>query len=662
MSSLFRSLSRHGGAFKHAAAVSSVLFFALLCSSEAFPSVMNKLKGGQYKDWLEGPPSILATSEERQAFKGLRIEDERETFAQEFWNKRDPDPGTQENEFKKLFDERLAYAVRFLRKGYWEPAWKTDLGRAYILLGEPSSIADFGPRQGLVFCEVWSYESLDLACLPEPVDLIFYRRGRGEPFRLFDPCVDRLSVLIPGKKQKTDDEALEALRKAGTILAGAAETTDCRGIESAWTVAAFIKGPDDPPCSTAPDRLAFWAVKKREGSPPARRRPAPSTTPSPAKKTKAEPEKPRAKTKAKAKAKAKKEPAPTPGVQGLEAESGLKGTLYETHGSAVKTIQFMLQTPRGFPELGGSGNHMSATLITTITPLGTQTVEKEQKEEKTTVALDRNAASVVKERSFGLLGTVRVPPDTTGLEITLTQRETGRKFTYRGQIARKGILHSDILLGYVDPGAREHGEVSRPFKFLGPGVFPNLNRVYGKKDPLFLHLMVKLPSGAPPTEPVFSIWQDGREQKRVFCSASRFAREGSGRFSLTRPMHLEGLEPGIYTLKAELPESMTSSAELPFRILDQDYAERPWIVFKEESKEDVNINQALSTIRQGELDTGISQLQKLIEKSPGNYKARLVLGEALFLKGLYEKIPETKRRNLQDLQWSLLVRNNRYCS
>jgi len=50
----------------------------------------------------------------------------------------------------------------------------------------------------------------------------------------------------------------------------------------------------------------------------------------------------------------------------------------------------------------------------------------------------------------------------------------------------------------------------------------------------------------------------------------------------------------------------------------------------------------------GELDGGIHQLVKLIESDPSNVKARLVLGEALFLKGQYDKIHDVVRPALGD--------------
>ena len=63
-----------------------------------------------YKDWLDKDVTYIITDEERKAFKKLATDDERERFIEEFWRRRDPDPDTEENEFKEEYYERIAYA------------------------------------------------------------------------------------------------------------------------------------------------------------------------------------------------------------------------------------------------------------------------------------------------------------------------------------------------------------------------------------------------------------------------------------------------------------------------------------------------------------------------------------------------------------------------
>lgn len=88
-----------------------------------------------YKDWLDKDVTYIITDEEKKAFKKLATDDERERFIEEFWRRRDPDPDTDENEFKEEYYERIAYANENFASGI--PGWKTDRGRMWIMYGKP---------------------------------------------------------------------------------------------------------------------------------------------------------------------------------------------------------------------------------------------------------------------------------------------------------------------------------------------------------------------------------------------------------------------------------------------------------------------------------------------------------------------------------------------
>lgn len=88
-----------------------------------------------YKDWLDKDVTFIITDEERKAFKKLATDDERERFIEEFWRRRDPDPDTDENEFKEEYYERIAYANEHFASGI--PGWKSDRGRIWIMYGKP---------------------------------------------------------------------------------------------------------------------------------------------------------------------------------------------------------------------------------------------------------------------------------------------------------------------------------------------------------------------------------------------------------------------------------------------------------------------------------------------------------------------------------------------
>jgi len=88
-----------------------------------------------WKNWLNQDVSYIITDEERQAFKRLQTDEERQQFVEQFWLRRDPTPDTEENEFKEEHYRRIAYANERYASGI--PGWKTDRGRIYITFGPP---------------------------------------------------------------------------------------------------------------------------------------------------------------------------------------------------------------------------------------------------------------------------------------------------------------------------------------------------------------------------------------------------------------------------------------------------------------------------------------------------------------------------------------------
>ena len=98
-----------------------------------------------YRKWLNEDVAYIISDEERTAFKRLQTDDERESFIENFWMRRDPTPDTVENEFKEEHYRRIAYANENFASGI--PGWKTDRGRIYITYG-PSDEKETHPSGG----------------------------------------------------------------------------------------------------------------------------------------------------------------------------------------------------------------------------------------------------------------------------------------------------------------------------------------------------------------------------------------------------------------------------------------------------------------------------------------------------------------------------------
>lgn len=93
---------------------------------------------GPYRKWLNEDVAYIITDEERQAFKRLATDDEKQSFIEQFWLRRDPTPDSAENEFKEEHYRRIAYANERYASGI--PGWKSDRGRIYITFGPPAEI------------------------------------------------------------------------------------------------------------------------------------------------------------------------------------------------------------------------------------------------------------------------------------------------------------------------------------------------------------------------------------------------------------------------------------------------------------------------------------------------------------------------------------------
>src|ERR1035438_4276210 len=91
-----------------------------------------------YKKWLNEDVVWIISDEERAAFKQLSNDEERDNFIEAFWQRRDPTPDTEENEYKEEHYRRIAYANEHFAAGV--PGWKTDRGRMYIVFGKPDEI------------------------------------------------------------------------------------------------------------------------------------------------------------------------------------------------------------------------------------------------------------------------------------------------------------------------------------------------------------------------------------------------------------------------------------------------------------------------------------------------------------------------------------------
>jgi len=112
--------------------------------------------------WLNEDVVYLIADQERAAFLKLTTDEERQMFVEQFWLRRDPTPGTPENEFKEEHYRRIIYSNKHWSMASGRPGWQTDRGHMYVVYGPPDEIdAHAGDAQTPYPFEMWRYRHVE---------------------------------------------------------------------------------------------------------------------------------------------------------------------------------------------------------------------------------------------------------------------------------------------------------------------------------------------------------------------------------------------------------------------------------------------------------------------------------------------------------------------
>lgn len=117
-----------------------------------------------YFKYMEGPaldsafaPLVyLAEGSELRAWDKTLSDDAKRKFLTDFWARRDPSPGTPQNEAREGYYEGIAFANRNYRERK-VPGWKTARGRIYIRNGPPDDVLRRPSEAKAPPYEVWRY-------------------------------------------------------------------------------------------------------------------------------------------------------------------------------------------------------------------------------------------------------------------------------------------------------------------------------------------------------------------------------------------------------------------------------------------------------------------------------------------------------------------------
>jgi GWxTD domain-containing protein len=223
-------LRNFGIASRELRGVALLLISTLFLSVPVSPAAAQKQKlEKSYKEWLERDVAYFITKDERETFLKLAADEMRDRFIANFWELRNPSPGSPENRFKDEVYQRIAYANAHYSIGSGEDGWRTDRGRTYITLGPPQQIEKHYGAPNLLPMEIWFYSDPNPA-LPSFFYILFYQRDNVGDFRFYSPSMDGPDKLVTGTEAINDSQAAlhiiqssvgpEVARIAQTLIPG----------------------------------------------------------------------------------------------------------------------------------------------------------------------------------------------------------------------------------------------------------------------------------------------------------------------------------------------------------------------------------------------------------------------------------------------------------
>ncbi len=169
---------------------------------------------------------LIMTKEETKIFERLPDAASRKEFIADFWLKRDPDPDTPDNEYRREFQARVDYVnKRFNKEG--GPGYNTDRGRVWILAGPPDKAEEFPPEPGAAvrgFVIWWSYYEDHMA-------VEFVDETGGGKYRIADVAGNlfgAMDLMKLGRYVRADDVFSKKFVKFETVYDAAAGEIEVR--------------------------------------------------------------------------------------------------------------------------------------------------------------------------------------------------------------------------------------------------------------------------------------------------------------------------------------------------------------------------------------------------------------------------------------------------
>jgi GWxTD domain-containing protein len=178
-----------------------LLAFLVLCPSASAQKKEKLAKN--YREWLEQDVVYIITKDERDRFLKLTSDEARDKFINDFWEVRNPTPGSEINTYKEEHYNRIAFADSRFGIGSGTDGWRTDRGHVYIVLGPPQSKQVYRNAANLRPLEYWFYANVNPS-LPQAFYVLFYDRNNTGDYVIYSPYNDGPDKLTTGVEAIND--------------------------------------------------------------------------------------------------------------------------------------------------------------------------------------------------------------------------------------------------------------------------------------------------------------------------------------------------------------------------------------------------------------------------------------------------------------------------
>ncbi len=136
--------------------------FALTVEEEAPPAAESlKYYAGLSPAQVDSVISVMGVlfTQEQKNLLGTLTPEGKIRFLNRFWDSADSDPTTPENEFKSLFEQRVAYADQFFTSSQRDGS-RTDRGQILMRFGQPTEVIDRPVEATIGAYVIWNYSGL----------------------------------------------------------------------------------------------------------------------------------------------------------------------------------------------------------------------------------------------------------------------------------------------------------------------------------------------------------------------------------------------------------------------------------------------------------------------------------------------------------------------